>query len=90
MVDRTDELPGWYALQERLQATALSKEQINELKKGDVVRVHLPASVIPGNDARSFQGPIQQIKRYGTQEVLAIKVNGKHCDRALYYIYAAE
>ena len=80
-------LEKWFEYQAELKSTALSIEEINELKLGDVIRVHRPASVIPGNDSVDVEGPIEEIANYGSDQVIAVSVAGCYFDRAGSYFY---
>lgn len=77
----------WFQRQDELKSTALTEEEINRLQVGDVIRIHRPESLKPGNDAEDIQGPIEKISKYETEQVLAVTVGGRHFDRAGSYFY---
>lgn len=77
----------WFQRQDELKNIALTEEEINRLQVGDVIRVHRPESLKPGNDAEDIQGPIEKIFKYETEQVLAVTVGGRHFDRASSYFY---
>jgi hypothetical protein len=77
----------WFQRQDELKRSALTEDEVNLLEEGDVIRIHRPASVKPGNDAEDLEGPIEKIERYGTESVLAVTVGGRYFDRASAYFY---
>lgn len=77
----------WFQRQAELKNTALTDDEINRLQVGDVIRVHRPESLKPGNDAEDMQGPIEKISKYETDQVLAVTIDGRHFDRASSYFY---
>lgn len=77
----------WFQRQDELKNIALTEEEINRLQVGDVIRVHRPESLKPGNDAEDIQGPIEKIFKYETEQGLAVTVGGRHFYRASSYFY---
>lgn len=77
----------WFERQDELKKTALTTDEINQLSVGEVIRIHRPESLKPGNDAEDLQGPIEKISNYETDQVLAVTVGGRHFDRVGSYFY---